>query len=511
MDHITISLIIFFILTTLAGIYFYLHPTSFIWDEIPGNDSNRLVIYLEERFGVNWMKNPEIIKYNDNKTIYISDVNNSVFLSNNTALIDISEGLGNLKINGKYTDFYFDIKMYNDKLNLIVPTMETLKYEILHYLVWSFLFGFLLLIDLASFIQYLHEFDKTFRKTYLFSWGKFSGTQKSVLITFLEKNFGVDLVSGPSMKPWIQKAKIEKIDDGRTIRVFTEKNSVWLRLNDEKTKVNLIIGDVKIDEFVVKTENGELYIYTKPNKKYISPLYITSLIFSLIEHEELYPRVPFFLIMVGFAIFFAAIVYNIGQTIQIMLYGFAFIAYYLGYIMIYFKRKLDGQIYYSLEKANKNFDKIDANNKNPKDINNLKRYINLAFRNINKQLSRNIELKTGDGINESTEVKDTLVKYLPYYIRFGEKEQLDSAKKHIKIMLNSVDVNDTVKWKEFTDAAMSLTIQIKKYLEDNNLNLTYQKPPKQLGWIYRNKDTVINIIGLLIVPIVIFFLGRGKT
>ena len=90
---------------------------------------------------------------------------------------------------------------------------------------------------------------------YLFSWNKIPGNDNERFIEFLKQNFGID---------WVKTAKIEKIDDDKTIKVSTEMNSLSLRLNDEKTKVNLQIDDGRTDEFIVKTENGKLNIYETP-------------------------------------------------------------------------------------------------------------------------------------------------------------------------------------------------------------------------------------------------------
>jgi predicted phage baseplate assembly protein len=58
---------------------------------------------------------------------------------------------------------------------------------------------------------------------------------------------------------WIETAKIEKIDNGKTIKISYQKNSLLLKLNDEQTKVNLEIDDVRTDKISVKIENGKLY------------------------------------------------------------------------------------------------------------------------------------------------------------------------------------------------------------------------------------------------------------
>lgn len=87
---------------------------------------------------------------------------------------------------------------------------------------------------------------------YLFSWDNVPGKENGKLIEYLEQKYGVD---------WVRTAKIEKIDNNE-IKVATEKNFLSLRLNNENTKVTLTINKVRTDEFIVKTENSKLNIYT---------------------------------------------------------------------------------------------------------------------------------------------------------------------------------------------------------------------------------------------------------
>ena len=98
-------------------------------------------------------------------------------------------------------------------------------------------------------LEWAHE---RYPVRYLFSWNKIPGNDDERFIEFLKQNFSID---------WVKTAKIEKIDDDKTIKVSTEMNSLSLRLNNEKTKVNLQIDDDRTDEFIVKTENGKLNIY----------------------------------------------------------------------------------------------------------------------------------------------------------------------------------------------------------------------------------------------------------
>ena len=90
------------------------------------------------------------------------------------------------------------------------------------------------------------------RTLYLFSWDDIPGNDTGRLITILKNVYRIE---------WAKTAKIEKIDGGKTILVSTEINSLSLKLNDEKTKVNLTINDNRTDEFIVRMNNNKLNIY----------------------------------------------------------------------------------------------------------------------------------------------------------------------------------------------------------------------------------------------------------
>jgi len=99
---------------------------------------------------------------------------------------------------------------------------------------------------------YYGEHINILKNGYLFSWDNIPGSSNDGLIEFLNRYFGID---------WLKTANIEKIDNGRTIKLSTEKNSLSLTLNNENTKVNLKIDDGRNDEFMVKTEKNKLNIY----------------------------------------------------------------------------------------------------------------------------------------------------------------------------------------------------------------------------------------------------------
>lgn len=97
-------------------------------------------------------------------------------------------------------------------------------------------------------------FDK---KIDSFCWDEIPINDYGILTEFLKQNFSID---------WIKAAKIEKFDGLSTIRVYTDRNSLLLRLNIDKTKVSLEIDGRRTAEFIAKIENGKLIIYFDSNQ-----------------------------------------------------------------------------------------------------------------------------------------------------------------------------------------------------------------------------------------------------
>lgn len=94
--------------------------------------------------------------------------------------------------------------------------------------------------------------------TYLFSWDDIPGNDNVRLIEILKNRFYIE---------WAETATIEKIDGGKTIKVSTEKNSLSLKLNDEKTKVNMTINGIRATDAVfARMKNSKLDIYSSDTK-----------------------------------------------------------------------------------------------------------------------------------------------------------------------------------------------------------------------------------------------------
>lgn len=87
----------------------------------------------------------------------------------------------------------------------------------------------------------------------LFNWEKIENDTEN-LIKYLKMKFGID---------WTKATEIKKSDDGRTIKILFGEKDFLLILNDEKTRVKIETYEGRTDEFIAKTENGNLNIYKK--------------------------------------------------------------------------------------------------------------------------------------------------------------------------------------------------------------------------------------------------------
>jgi DNA primase small subunit len=107
------------------------------------------------------------------------------------------------------------------------------------------------LIDAVVFSENMIDIEIT----PLFKWDKIPGNDNARLIEYLsDKKFRIDSLN---------TAKIEKIDNGRIIKVITVNNHISLIINNEKTKVRLEIDNGMAEEFILKEENF-VYVPLKP-------------------------------------------------------------------------------------------------------------------------------------------------------------------------------------------------------------------------------------------------------
>lgn len=95
-----------------------------------------------------------------------------------------------------------------------------------------------------------------YEQSFLFNWNELAtGNEISIknLLHRLDINLG-------------GITKIEKTNDNKVIKIFTEQDLLSLGFDDEKNKVNLKVNDEKTKKLFVKMEKGNLNIYSKPER-----------------------------------------------------------------------------------------------------------------------------------------------------------------------------------------------------------------------------------------------------
>jgi hypothetical protein len=86
----------------------------FSWDDIPGNDSKRLLKFLKKDLKIEWVENDKIEKSVDGKAITIAKENNLLIFKLNK-----KENTVTLEISGGKT-YEYVLKEENGKLNIYI-------------------------------------------------------------------------------------------------------------------------------------------------------------------------------------------------------------------------------------------------------------------------------------------------------------------------------------------------------------------------------------------------------
>lgn len=97
---------------------------------------------------------------------------------------------------------------------------------------------------------------------YLFCWDEIPGKDETLLIDSIIKNFYAKIA---------RTARIEKLHDSKTIRIFDGTNTLSLELIAEKNEVNLTINGSTSHKLVAELKDGKRKIYSK-NKAFASKL-----------------------------------------------------------------------------------------------------------------------------------------------------------------------------------------------------------------------------------------------
>lgn len=223
---------------------------------------------------------------------------------------------------------------------------------------------------------------------------------------------------------------------------------------------------------------------------------ILSIIVTLNELEESYSKkdpfiimgVGYFLLLVSFLIIFYISHYLSSLSpLDSLVLGFAlligFISVFIGTVILIVsfsaKAYLEGQVSFTLEKANNILSRIQSNQLDTEDRKELRRYIYLSYRNI-KSNFRTLDLEY------------TFFNLLPDYLEVvAGKKEVESLKNNLELMSKSIKEKDE---SGLITELLKLNKNIISYMREIGFNLTDEKFSRQSSWMLRNKDTIINPI-----------------
>jgi tetratricopeptide (TPR) repeat protein len=101
----------------------------------------------------------------------------------------------------------------------------------------------------------IEELEEIIKNKNVFSWDEIPKKDNNRFKEYLVQRLGID---------WATAGNIIEIEKSKTIQIATNTNCLFLRLNQEKSGVTLIIDDGRIDKFKAADYDGDLNIYQKP-------------------------------------------------------------------------------------------------------------------------------------------------------------------------------------------------------------------------------------------------------
>lgn len=89
---------------------------------------------------------------------------------------------------------------------------------------------------------------------HLFNWNAVPGDDKEKFLAFLSREYSLS---------WIRTARIEKVDESKTIRVFNGSNLILLKLNEEndEIEINIELDDGRSGKLIMCREKDKQKIY----------------------------------------------------------------------------------------------------------------------------------------------------------------------------------------------------------------------------------------------------------
>jgi hypothetical protein len=266
----------------------------FNWNNIPGDDDERLLGYLTDDHDIEWAKNAEIRKSDDGKTIHIYKDENSAEIT-----IEEEEEKATLKISDDDRTQGLQVKEKNGKLNVYkesglisecsvavtrpmgrartpteinmnghcwsrdIDTIITLLLsnvfepddegarrvikDLLIYHEW-------IPVLVERFDELLPPFRVASRPSkYFFSWDNVLGKDEKRIVEYFRNDLSIDQV---------ENVEIHKSDNGKTIHILNGDRSAKVII-DDRERAHIKINNKRFCSLNIKKENGKRNLYTR--------------------------------------------------------------------------------------------------------------------------------------------------------------------------------------------------------------------------------------------------------
>ncbi len=231
----------------------------------------------------------------------------------------------------------------------------------------------------------------------------------------------------------------------------------------------------------------------------------------LMQYNNYYPLVPLFFISIGFVLLSFSSFYAYLQFGKYLFLFGLFLFYTITLIKIYY----DSKIYYTLYNANENLKEISRNKKNPYNIKKFNTFFIKFLNNIDRRLDKGIKIndmkiEEVDSSKKNTiniPIKNIITNYLPSFIKYGNKEQLDSLKNHAYNMSTLVQKNDEFELK-ITKEILDIHNDIINFLIKNGFSISLQK--RRLNLSILNNNNILNIIATILMIISLYLKNSSR-
>jgi hypothetical protein len=198
----------------------------FNWDEVPGNDSERLKEFLKQEFDIGWVKTAKIKKIRDGKTIEISTEKNYLSLERNNEKTKVILAIDDCRITK------FIIMKEKGKLNIykianLEDNLEKLKEA--HY---KLIKEYIKILDKASNLPFFeikpfslvnHAFVRVFVESHI------KGKLNELRVSYIQLSQTIEEPSVNNYKKWLKQTEEE-------LTKFSDILSPWGNMRNLKNK-----------------------------------------------------------------------------------------------------------------------------------------------------------------------------------------------------------------------------------------------------------------------------------